>query len=396
MRFHVKAFRDKSSITRLLVEAVSADEAARVVQRQGYAVLGVGNGARWTLRRPRRAARFPLLLFNQELYVLLEAGLSLIEAIETLAEKELHAHTREALAEIMRHLYEGRAFSYALEQSPAGFPALYIAMVRASEKTGDLPQALTRFVAYETQIEHVRKKIVNASIYPVLLLIVGGLVVVFLMAYVVPRFSGVYESTGRDLPWLSRLLLDWGTLVRTNALNVLVCSGVFCLGVAFAVSRSNVRLWIAARIWRIPALGEQLRVYQLARLFRAVAMLLKGGIPMVSALDMVQQLLRPALRAPLALAIAGIKEGQPTSHALTSHGLTTPVAVRLLRVGERSGNIGEMMERAANFHDEEMARRIEWGTRLFEPLLMTVIGVVIGVIVVLMYLPIFELAGAVQ
>jgi general secretion pathway protein F len=125
-------------------------------------------------------------------------------------------------------------------------------------------------------------------------------------------------------------------------------------------------------------------------------MLLKGGIPMVSALGMVQQLLRPALRAPLALAIAGIKEGQPTSHALTSHGLTTPVAVRLLRVGERSGNIGEMMERAANFHDEEMARRIEWGTRLFEPLLMTVIGVVIGVIVVLMYLPIFELAGAVQ
>jgi len=104
MRFHVKAFRDKSSITRLLVEAVSADEAARVVQRQGYAVLGVGMGARWTLRRPRRAARFPLLLFNQELYVLLEAGLSLIEAIETLAEKELHAHTREALAEIMRHL----------------------------------------------------------------------------------------------------------------------------------------------------------------------------------------------------------------------------------------------------------------------------------------------------
>jgi general secretion pathway protein F len=169
------------------------------------------------------------------------------------------------------------------------------------------------------------------------------------MAYVVPRFSGVYESTGRDLPWLSRLLLDWGTLVRTNALNVLVCSGVFCLGVIFAVSRSNVRLWIAARIWRIPALGEQLRVYQLARLFRAVAMLLKGGIPMVSALGMVQQLLRPALRAPLALAIAGIKEGQPTSHALNFARTDYTCRSEIIESRRAIGNMGEMMDALPTF-----------------------------------------------
>jgi len=131
-------------------------------------------------------------------------------------------------------------------------------------------------------------------------------------------------------------------------------------------------------------------------MFRAVAMLLKGGIPIVSALAMVQGLLRPALKARLQLAIAAIREGQPTSQALNAHELTTPVALRLLRVGERSGNMGDMMERAANFHDEEMARWVEWFTRLFEPLLMTLIGLVIGIIVVLMYMPIFELAGAIQ
>ena len=122
----------------------------------------------------------------------------------------------------------------------------------------------------------------------------------------------------------------------------------------------------------------------------------KGGIPIVSALTMVQGLLRPALKARLQLAIAAIREGQPTSQALNTHALTTPVALRLLRVGERSGDMGDMMERIANFHDEEMARWVEWFTRLFEPLLMTLIGLVIGIIVVLMYMPIFELAGAIQ
>jgi general secretion pathway protein F len=165
MRFHVKAFRDKSSITRLLVEAVSADEAARVVQRQGTpcsASVSVPGGR----FAGHDAQRVPLAVVQPELYVLLEAGLSLIEAIETLAEKELHAHTREALAEIIRHLYEaGRSHMRWNNRRPVSLPS-YIAMVRASEKTGDLPQALTRFVAYETQIEHVRKKIVNASIYP--------------------------------------------------------------------------------------------------------------------------------------------------------------------------------------------------------------------------------------
>ena len=125
-------------------------------------------------------------------------------------------------------------------------------------------------------------------------------------------------------------------------------------------------------------------------------MLLKGGIPIVADLGMVQGLLRPVLRSRLQLAIVSIREGQAASHALDVHGLTTPVALRLLRVGERSGKMGEMMERAANFHDDEMARWIEWFSRLFEPILMMLIGLVIGIIVVLMYLPIFELAGAIQ
>jgi len=396
MRYEVKAFREKAHIVSLRVDAMSGAEASLAAQRQGYSVLGVSPRHGLTLALPRRRGRFPLLLFSQELHVLLEAGLSLIEAMETLAEKESHVQARELLAQIMGYLYEGRTFSFALEQSPSVFPALYVAMVRAAEKTGDFPLALSRYIAYQTQRDQVRKKIVSASIYPVLLMGVGAIVVVFLMAYVVPRFSGVYETAGRNLPWLSRLLLDWGQLLRSHGIDVLLGALVAVVAIVYGLSRSSVQQWLAAQLWRIPAVGERLRIYELARLFRAVAMLLKGGIPIVTALDMVQGLLHPALRAKLRLAVEAIREGQPTSQAMSAHELTTPVALRLLRVGERSGNLGGMMERIANFHDEELARWVEWFTRLFEPLLMTLIGLVIGVIVVLMYLPIFELAGVIQ
>lgn len=396
MRYEVKAFRERAHIVTLRVDAMSEAEASLAAERQGYSVLGVSPRHTLTLVLPRRRGSFPLLLFNQELLVLLEAGLGLIEAMETLAEKESHLQARELLEQVMGYLYEGRTFSFALEQSPSVFPALYVAMVRAAEKTGDLPLALSRYIAYQTQLDQVRKKIVSASIYPVLLLGVGALVVVFLMAYVVPRFSGVYETAGRNLPWLSRLLLDWGQLLRSHGTGVLLGALVTFVAAGFGLSRSSVRQWIAAQVWSIPAVGERMRIYELARLFRAVAMLLQGGIPIVTAFDMVQGLLHPALRAKLLLAVKAIREGQPTSQAMSAHELTTPVALRLLRVGERSGNMGDMMERIANFHDEELARWVEWFTRLFEPLLMTLIGLVIGVIVVLMYLPIFELAGVIQ
>lgn len=148
--------------------------------------------------------------------------------------------------------------------------------------------------------------------------------------------------------------------------------------------------------WKIPALGERLRIFQLARFYRTLGMLLKGGTPIVAALGSVAGLLDAALKTKMQQATLAIQQGQPLSTAMEQAGLTTPVALRMLRVGERSGKIGDMMERVAAFYDEELARWIDWFTKLFEPLLMLFIGLVIGVVVLLLYMPIFELAGSVQ
>jgi len=222
------------------------------------------------------------------------------------------------------------------------------------------------------------------------------LVTLFLMGYVVPRFSSIYEDVGTELPFASRLLLQWGQLI--DAHTGLVIGGLVAALAALGYTLSRPALRSAAGAWiaRIPAVGRQLHVYQLARLYRTAGMLIRGGIPAVSALRMSAGVVRPNSRAAYAAATRAVTEGQSLGEAMERNGLTTPVAARMLRVGERSGNMGEMMERIADFCDEELARWVAVVTRLIEPVLMIVIGLVIGVIVVLMYFPIFQLAGSIR
>ncbi len=172
--------------------------------------------------------------------------------------------------------------------------------------------------------------------------------------------------------------------------------GAIIFAIIYALSQASVRKGLMQQFWRIPAIGERLRIFQLARFYRTLGMLLKGGTPIVSALGSVAGLLDVSLKANMQSATLAIQQGQPVSTAMEQAGLTTPVALRMLRVGERGGKIGDMMERVAAFYDEELSRWIEWFTKLFEPLLMLFIGLVIGVVVLLLYMPIFELAGSVQ
>jgi general secretion pathway protein F len=394
MQYEIRALRGAEGLVTLSLEAPDETTALEQARAQGLAVLSA---------RPRRAlprfaspfaARFPLLLFSQELVALLSAGLSLPEVVETLGEKEARPEFRRVFGALRRALYEGRSFSQALEDFPQTFPSLYVSTVRAAERTGDIAEALGRYIAYHERLDAVRRKVVSASVYPLVLLGVGGLVVLFLLGYVVPRFAGVYEEVGRDLPVLSRLLIEWGRLINANGGTLVVL--VIAAGVAATLGFRHLRRLAGRLAQRIPTLGERLRVYHLARFYRTLGMLLRGGTPLVTALGMVVGLMPAALRPQLAEATRRIREGASISASMDAAGLVTPVALRLLRVGERSGEMAEMMDRIAVFHDEELARWIDLVMKLFEPLLMATIGVVIGVIVVLMYLPIFELAGTLQ
>ena len=396
MRYQLKAITQDGRVESVNSQAPDEASAVKQLEGQGYTVLSVKAKAElFALWRGVRT-RFPVALFSQELLVLLNAGLQLVEAIETLAEKETREDLRTVLERIASILRQGRPLSAALEQFPHAFAPLYVATVRAAEKTSDLAPALSRYVAYEQQLEAIRKRVMNASIYPLLLVGVGGLVSLFLLFYVVPRFARVYEERSADLPIFSQVLLAWGQAVEGHGLLVFAVLLGLAVGAAYALRLPRVRAAAGDALWRLPAVGERLKVYQLARFYRTTGMLLRGGIPLVAALRMVAELLHPVLRERLAAASRAISEGHAVSRSMDGNGLATPVALRMLVVGESSGNMGEMMERIAAFHDEEISRWVDWFSRLFEPILMAVIGLVIGAIVILMYMPIFELAGSLQ
>ena len=392
MRFRITALDTHSALAIHEMDALDEADARRQALARGLRVLAV-QGAR--LRGPGKA-KLSLVPFSNELVALLEAGLSLVEAIDALTEKERDQAIRSVLEGLRRRLYEGQSLSTALGEFPSCFPPLYVATVRASERSGAITEALRRFVTYQEQLDVLKKRLVNASIYPAVLLGAGGLVVIFLVAYVVPRFSGIYEEMGGDLPLASRLLMQWGRLLDAHGLAVLVAFLAVMTASVYGAFQPGFRVAVGRACARIPAVGRQLELYQLARLYRTVGMLLRGGLPVVTAFEMTRGLLATAAQPRLAAATRAVREGQSLTDSLTATGLTTPVAERMLRVGERSGNMGDMMERIASFYDAELARFVEIATRLIEPAMMTVIGLVIGGIVVLMYFPIFELAGSIR
>jgi len=390
MRFHLRAITNEGRIESLDFQAVDEQSARQQAESRGYTVLQVQSRRSVSLLRQ---SRFPVQLFSQELLVLLSAGLPLVDAIETLGEKEKRDEFRALLGRLVAVLRQGQPFSVALEQQPAVFSQLYVATVRAAEKTSDLAPALSRYVAYQAQIEAIRKRALNASIYPMVLIGAGAVVSLFLLFYVVPRFGKIYEDRTTELPFFSKILIGWGQVVEGHAMIALGLLAGLVIAIIFAARDPRAKAFLGDILWRVPAIGERLKVYQLARLYRTTGMLLRGGMPLVSALGMSAELLHPVLRERLAATSKAISEGLGVSESFDKNGLATPVAMRMLVVGEQGGNMGEMLDRAAGFHDEELARWVDWFTRMFEPLLMALIGLVIGAIVILMYMPIFELAG---
>lgn len=396
MQYEVKVLRGNEGLMSILLEAVDALDAEAQAKAQGYIVIASRLRQRWLPLLRWQKSGFPLVLFSQELVALLEAGLSLVEALETLTEKEEQPQVKKTLTGIISSLYEGHTLSYALEQSPQDFPQLFVATVRASERTGSLAEVLSRYIVYQSQMEGVRRKVVSSSIYPIVLAVVGGMVMLFLMLFVVPRFSHIYEDIGGDLPLMSWLLMQWGQFLDEHW--KLFLTGVVMAfgGLVFAAIQPACRQWAGQKLWQLPALGKRMHLYQMARFYRSLGMLLQGGMPVLEAFRLVGGLLQASIRGQLVLASTSIKEGGSISQAMEKYGLATPLALRLLRVGERTGQMGEMMERIAAFYEDETARWVERFIKLFEPLLMTFVGLAIGVIVVLMYFPIFELAGSIE
>lgn len=397
MNFTAQTLTAENLVLSTTVTAVDEADARAQLARRGLFVSTLraqraGLRPAWSTG-VRGDRRVDLVLFSQELLALLQAGLGIVEALEALADKEARPHAAAVLVALLDGLREGRRLSAVLADRPEVFTPLFVGMVRTAEGTSDLPKALARYADHAQRVSVVRNKLVSASIYPCILLAVGGAVTLFLLGYVVPRFAEVFQGSGRELPWMSRLMLDAGQWMAANAALVLVFIAACALLATLTLRQALARFGLSGLLAALPGLGPRLRIVELARLYLTLGMLIEGGIPVVAAMDIAKGIVSPVLGLALVTAKGSIETGLGVATAFEQAGLTTPISLRLLRVGERSGDLGRQLVQSANFYDGETSRWIDRFSRSVEPLLMAAIGLVVGLIVVMLYMPIFDLAG---
>jgi len=392
MRFHVRYLTAEQRLQQRLVTAPDTTAAMAIVSAEGHLALAA---------RPVRGRWAPsggdldTPIFTAQLAALLGAGLGLVEALEALAENEPAASRRDLLAALLRELRAGAPFSTALARVPKQFPELLCACVRAAEHTGDLRTALLRYGDYRGRSDGLRRRLVTALLYPVIVLLVGALVTGFLLLAVVPRFASLIADNGRELPWATQVLFDlsnslaiqpalWlATLIALAAISLLLAGD--------AASRRALSGWVK----HLPLVGDLLLRQRLSRFCRALALLLEGGIPLSAALGVALPLASGGADVGAGLR-QSLEDGYPLSSALARAGLATALSTRLLRAGESSGQLAGMLTRVADFHEDEVMRDIERVARVAEPILMLALGLLIGGVVLLLYLPIFDLAGGLQ
>src|SRR5207248_5136295 len=255
MRFNVHALDSAQQVIALSLDATSEAAAREVAGSRGLAVFSVeAAGRQWKPRFAKKSAFRPAL-FSIELRSLLDAGLNLVEALQTLNEKDAAGDRSEVLSGMLAAINRGEPFSQAVAAFPQHFSPLYVATIKASERTGNVKEALARYIAYQEELDRVKKKVVSASIYPAILMIVGALVLGFLMLYVVPRFAHVYEDMAHSLPLFSRLLLSFGGFVGKHGFFLFSVFILAAGSAAWALGRPGVRSALRYRLWRLPAVG---------------------------------------------------------------------------------------------------------------------------------------------
>lgn len=395
MLFQAKVLTPAQAIELRDIEAAHEEEARRVVEASGVRLLalrkmGVG------LQRGGGTRSFNLAVFNQQLHSLLEAGQTVVDSIEILGDNDRKGRHRNVYDTLLGGLRQGKQLSESMALLPSVFSPLYVAMVRSSETTGTVRASVSRFMEYQRQVDEIRRKLVAAAIYPAVLLSVGFLVVSFLMLYVVPRFSAVYDDAGAGGRASGGFVQVWGTFVRDHGMMAWGGFIALAFSIVFALLHPAWRARFLKHFFETPWVGDKIRMLQLARLYRTLGMLLGSGVSVLAAMRMTKDALPPNLHVKMEEALVKVSEGRPMSSVLAEAGLSTEVAQRLMLAGESSGNLDEMMERIADFYDQEMSQWIDTAGRLIEPMLMVGIGLIIGAVVLMLYMPIFDLTNVVS
>lgn len=335
-------------------------------------------------------SHFNLTIFLYEFKTLLESGLSIVEVVDVLRERGQIYH--EVLQPIYMHLRTGKTLSQSMSYQETYFPDLCIAIIKSNEKTGSLIIGIERYLAYAENIEKIKNKLINSSIYPFTVLIIGIIIFLFLLLYLIPKFSLIYSDLDLKLPFFSNLLIQSGGYIAQYRAYIIAI--IIFMFLAIYYYRKDIIKIILTNLTKIKSFSYYYNIIIFTRFYRGLSLMLEGGYPLIYALQNCKDILDQNQKNKIPFIEQGLKQGEKFSDLLEKYKLITPIANRLIRSGETNGNISRMLQKTADFHDAEISRFIEKLSKVIEPLLMIVIGSCIGFIVILLYLPIFDMVGS--
>jgi len=369
------------------------------LEQQGLYLLSVRRAlslSAFRLRK-RRVDSSLLLVFSQELAALLKAGLPLFQSLDIMLERQKDPVFRQSLGGVREKVKSGVALSEAFHQEGDLYPPIFAASLVAGERSGNLDQVLRRFSSHLRLNQSLKKKAISASVYPIVLLTMMGALVTLLLVWVIPQFRGFYEGLGAELPLPTRILLSVATTVRANVLWIVLGLGMAGVSALYWLRREGSGMALDAALLRLPYFGRLMRMYATSQLMRTLATLLAGGLPLLNALEVAAASVgNRAMARAVGAATGRIREGASLTTALESTGMLEALPLEMVKVGEQTGALGDMLNAVSDFYDEDLDTQIAAVLSLVEPALLVVMAIIVAAMLLAFYLPMFQAISAVQ
>ena len=362
------------------------------LQRRGMLpAVGLSRGSR------RRIGRQELLVFNQELATLIKAGMPLVQSLDILRQRVSNPTFKAVLDGVYQKVKAGTALSDAFGEHPDLFPGVYSASLMAGERAGNLDEVIRRYVAYEKVIGAVKRRTISALIYPAILVTMMLILIGIIVLRVVPAFSEFYSNFGRQLPLSTRIIIGISNFTVGNLPFIAIGTVAAAVALSSWWKRPGQRTRIDRMLLELPWAGATVRKFSTAQLARTLATLLGGGIPLVNALEIAgRSMSNRYLASQLVDVTRRVREGEGFAAGLRERGVFADVAVKMVEVGESTGALQEMLNSLAEFYDEEIETEVQRFITLIEPVILVVMGAVIALVVLALYMPLFELSSVVQ
>ena len=338
-----------------------------------------------------------VVIFTRQFATMIEAGLPLVQCLDILARQAENKEFARVIGQVKTDVESGDSFADALRKHPRVYSDFYVNMVEAGETGGILDTILARLAGYMEKAAALKSQVKGAMIYPAVIIGIAIIVVVFLLLYVIPVFADMFASFGGTLPAPTRFVMFLSDLVKDYILYAIPLVGVLIWLFKRFYKTEKGRLMVDTLVLKLPVFGPLIQKVAVAKFTRTLGTLVSSGVPIIDGLEITARTAgNKVVEGAVLSIISSIKEGQTIAEPLGRQAIFPPMVVQMIEVGENAGALDAMLNKIADFYDQEVDTAVAALTKLMEPMLMVFLGVIIGGMVVAMYLPIFKIAGAIE